>query len=339
MVFVTAALAAILFGTLIVYLWHIRRCYDVFVKCGIPGPKPVFFFGNFLDIFKNRRLSVTLKNWTDKFGHVFGYFEGHTPVVVVSDPDILQDIMISSFSKFYARRQSPFVDLHGKAVNLFDAKGLRWKRQRTVINPTFSSAKLKQMSPLLHRSVHTFMNKLEERCQQDAPFDIYIHLQRFTMDTIWSCGFGLDTNVQHDANDPYLLYGQRFFAYDPFRRMIFVLSFLLSEMVTVWRNLFQALGIARFWLREHVPITQKFISDNPRTWIMNHAYNVVEKRKEVGHTPRTDLLQLMLESLSNEDLIEVDHSSKAAINLNAFFKFRIIQLHSERTKKLNTKYH
>ena len=265
----------------------------------------MLFFGNFPDILKSRGRAFTIQRWTNEFGRVFGYFEGHTPILVVSDPDILQDIMISSFSKFHSRRESPFVSRQGKDVSLFNASGIRWKRQRAVINPTFSSAKLKQMSPLLHRSVHTFMDKLEEQHRQGKPFDLYAFLKRFTMDSIWSCGFGLDTNVQNDSNDPYLYQAQRLFARDPIRRIIFIVAELVVESKQMWRSVFNLLGIARYWLRRYIPVMRWFMSENPRTWILKQTYDLIEQRKQLGHTSRTDLLQLMLDSGSNEDVIDV----------------------------------
>ena len=41
---------------------------------------------------------------------------------------------------------------------------------------------------------------------------------------------------------------------------------------------------------------------------MKQAYGMIEKRKQIGHTGRTDLLQLMLESVSDEDFIQVRFS-------------------------------
>ena len=100
---------------------------------------------------------------------------------------------------------------HAKEVSIFSAVGLRWKRQRFVLNPTFSSLKLKQMSPLIHRSIEMLMTKMAEQCNKDEPFDIYAYFKRFTMDTIWSCGFGIDTDMQNNVNDPYLVNSQQIF--------------------------------------------------------------------------------------------------------------------------------
>ncbi|CAF1169661.1 unnamed protein product [Rotaria sp. Silwood1] len=157
-------------------------------------------------------MSLCMKEWTKKYGRIFGYFEGHTPILVVSDPNILQDMFITSFSNFNSHREYVFDNPHEKEGHLFTAQGLRWKRQRFVINPTFSSAKLKQMSPLINHSIDALMKKLTEQYQLGEPFDIYAFLKRFTMDTIWSCAFGLDTDMQNNPNDPYLIQSQRVFS-------------------------------------------------------------------------------------------------------------------------------
>lgn len=159
MSFFTGALVALLIVAVVAYLRHIRKAYDFFTRLGIPGPPPTLFFGNFLKIIRTRVPSIALQEWTSKYGPVFCYFEGHTPILVISEPDVLQDVFVKSFSKFHSRRESLVNDQKAKDCNLFDAVGLRWKRQRFVINPAFSSVKLKQMLPLISRSVEILMRK------------------------------------------------------------------------------------------------------------------------------------------------------------------------------------
>jgi len=47
-------------------------------------------------------------------------------------------------------------------VHMLAADGATWRRQRHVINPTFSTAKLKLMSPLGSQCIQSLMNKLAE---------------------------------------------------------------------------------------------------------------------------------------------------------------------------------
>lgn len=290
---------------ILAYLLYIQSSYSFFKKLNIPGPTPVPFFGNFLDVIETRRLSLTIKKWTETYGRIFGYFEGHTPILVVSDPDILQDVFIKSFSNFHSRRTFPLSDQNAKRVNMFFATGYRWKRQRFMINPTFSSAKLKQMTPVLYRTLNVFMQKISEESKKNEPFDIYAYYKRFTMDTIWSCAFSIDTDMQNNDHDPYLIYSQQLFGEKVNVRPIVLLALFISELNKFWRAIHLLIGEITYWSRQTLPITKWFINENPLTWITNQAYNMIEKNNRPCQKNRIDLLRLMLESATDEEFIQV----------------------------------
>lgn len=42
--------------------------------------------------------------WSQKYGRVFGFFEGYTPVLSISDPDILSQILGKDASNFMSRK-------------------------------------------------------------------------------------------------------------------------------------------------------------------------------------------------------------------------------------------
>jgi len=307
MLLLTGILISILLVVIVAYLWHIRKIYNFFNRLNIPGPPPTFFFGNFADLAKTKRISVLIQQWTEKYGRVFGYFEGHTPILVVSDPDILQDIFIKSFSNFHSHRALPLENRHGKDVHIFSASGLRWKRQRFVINPTFSSAKLKQMTPLIHHSINIFMIKMSEEYKRNEPFDIYAYFKRFTMDTIWSCAFGIDTDMQNNINSPYLVNSQKIFEKPSGVKILILLALLITELNRLWYKLHEIERFTRYWLRHLFPFIKKFIDEDPRLWIVKQGYKMIDERGKMGQTNRVDLMQLMLESASKDDIIQVEY--------------------------------
>lgn len=305
MLLVMGFLVALLLTVVAIYLWFIHQAYDFFTKLNIPGPKPVLFVGNFLEVIPTKRLSLTIREWTKKYGRVFGYFEGHTPVLVVSDPDIIQTIFIKSFSKFHSRRTFPLQNPKSKDVHLFSATGLRWKRQRFIINPIFSSAKLKQMTLLIHRSIGMLMQKISQEHNDGEPFDIYAYFKRFTMDTIWSCGLGYETDMQNNINNPYLVHSQEMFVENRNVRLIMLLTMFVNELNPLWRAIYVYGGHVRYWLRNNIPLTRSFIAENPPTWILQQARALIQDRQKIGSVNRVDLVQLMLESISDEDTIQV----------------------------------
>ncbi|CAF1580202.1 unnamed protein product, partial [Adineta ricciae] len=307
MFLITSILLALFIVVVVAYLWHIRKAYDFFIKLNIPGPPPTLFFGNFLDIIRSKRLSLSIHEWTKKYGRIYGYYEGHTPIIVVSDPDVLQDVFIKSFSNFHSRRPFPLEGRHEKSIHLFSATGLRWKRQRFIINPTFSSSKLKQMTPLVHRSINVLMKKLSDECKKGEPFDIYAYLKRFTMDTIWSCGFGINTDMQNNSNDPYLTHSQEVF--NDKLRISVIAALFITELERFWFALHTYANKIRYWIRHIFPITKNFIDEDPETWITKQAKKIIDQRGVSGPRNRTDLLHLMLESATDADYIQDRRSS------------------------------
>ncbi len=87
-----------------------------------------------------------IRNWTNEYGKVYGYFEGHLPVLVISDLSMVQEILVKQYSNFSARKKQS-LDRGEKdhRVSLFMATKTLWKKMRTIMNPTFSTAKIREV--------------------------------------------------------------------------------------------------------------------------------------------------------------------------------------------------
>lgn len=180
--FFTGVLLAVLVCLIIAYLWNVKSKYDYFKRRNLSGPPPTYLFGHYLTFWSTRSYSRELEKWTKQYGSIYGLFEGTRPVYVVSDVDFLQEVYIKQFASFHSRRV-PFImkPVAGQKSHLFAAQGDTWRRQRHVINPTFSTGKLKQMSPLVNQCIQSLMNKLAENNDEFNIYDLY---KRLTMDVI-----------------------------------------------------------------------------------------------------------------------------------------------------------
>ncbi len=106
--FIQPMLILIFLLLLFIHLYKINKIYYVFQHMGLPGPTPRFFFGNLIELFTHpRHSSACLADWTKIYGKIYGYFIGHTPIICISDPDMLQEIFITKFSHFHSRRPLP----------------------------------------------------------------------------------------------------------------------------------------------------------------------------------------------------------------------------------------
>jgi cytochrome P450 len=180
--YLTLILITIVICLIVTYLWKLKSKYDYFKRHNLPGPSPIFLFGHYLSFWSTRQYSRDIEKWTKQYGSIYGLFEGSCPMYVVSDADFLQEVYIKQFASFHSRRL-PFIMKQnlGRKTHIFAADGAVWRRQRHVINPTFSTAKLKLMSPLVNDCIQSLMNKLAEKKEE---FNIYEIYKRLTMDVI-----------------------------------------------------------------------------------------------------------------------------------------------------------
>ena len=166
------------------YFFTLKSRYSYFHLRGISGPPPLFFFGHFRTIWSVDSYSRLLQSWTRQFGPIYGLFEGTRPLYVVSDVNFLQEVLVKQFSSFHSL-PTPFLLRMSKARPLISADIARWRCQRHVMNPTFSAAKLKLMTPLIDRCIQSFMEKLSNiNNEKPNEFNIYLLYKRLTMDVM-----------------------------------------------------------------------------------------------------------------------------------------------------------
>lgn len=182
----TIALLTCVICLIFAYLRTIHYSYDYFKRHAIPGPPHRFFFGHCQDLWSAKSFCQLIQQWTQQYGSIYGIFQGTRPVYVVSDVDFLHEVYIKQFSCFHSRSLPIILRLQtGHRVNLLAAMGARWRRQRKVINPTFSPAKLKLMLPLLNQCIDAMLNKINESTDDQHPeMNIFNLYKRMTMDVI-----------------------------------------------------------------------------------------------------------------------------------------------------------
>ena len=73
-----------------------------FEKLNIPGPKPSWIFGNALEIDRRGLLTMQLE-WHKTYGPIIGYFMGKTPILAITDVELLKLIEIKDFMDFADR--------------------------------------------------------------------------------------------------------------------------------------------------------------------------------------------------------------------------------------------
>ncbi|CAF4274583.1 unnamed protein product, partial [Adineta steineri] len=140
----------------------------------------------------------------------YSIYEGITPIILVTDPDILRNVLIKDCHVFVNRRvieggAGPFE--HGLTM----LKDEQWKNARSIVSPTFSVAKLKAMHSLMNDVSDMYNERLLEYADKQEIFDIKTINGQYTLDIIASCLFGVETNSLKNENIILINHLKKFF--------------------------------------------------------------------------------------------------------------------------------
>nr|UOU03267.1 cytochrome P450 3045C6-1 [Brachionus rubens] len=279
--------------TAVVYLGKIWYAYRFFNKRGLKGPQPEFFYGNYREIRKNRNYSEVIRDWTKKYGKTYGYFEGHQPVLVTSDLDIIQQVFIKQTSNFNARKKPVLAQKENDPGShlLQSIKG-KWKRMRMIMNPTFSSAKLRELGPLLETCTDRLIDCLDQ--EKETEINVSSFFKRFTMDSIWNCAFGVDINMQYEKENEYFNKCEQVFRNSAQMILPFYLGVYFHEFKL---QILQGLILLN-------TIRSKFVDSkklSPLFWLRRKVNELVKIRQNDPTNKKKDYIQLLIDAQADSD--------------------------------------
>ncbi|CAF3607839.1 unnamed protein product [Rotaria socialis] len=185
---------------------------NIFRRIGIPGPVRIPFFGELFNVIR-KGYKTNDSDLVQKYGNVIGIYEGTTPLILLSDLDLLRNVLIRDSHVFINRRVIENISgplEHGLTV----LKDEQWKNARSIVSPTFSTAKLKAMYSLMNEVSDIYNKRLLEYADKQEIFNINILNGQYTLDNIASCLFGIDTNSLQNENVTLIKHLRKFFEID-----------------------------------------------------------------------------------------------------------------------------
>lgn len=180
---------------------------------GIKGPIPLPIFGNMLSMLKTKRSELEIE-WRKKYGKVYMTYLGGLPRLTIADPEIIIEIGVRNSSKFQdLANVSPFSKYQSNSV--FNLRGHRWRKVRTLITPAFTSGKIKKMFKLLdtisndlidiitnHIQYLEHSNSLKQPVVQKQAIVLETNPDNtfmfYTVDGISTCGYGIKLNLKDE---------------------------------------------------------------------------------------------------------------------------------------------
>lgn len=274
----TVTLIFVLSLCALLYTYLVRK-YSYWKSKGIPYEKPVPLLGIIWETIKGENIgqymSHLYKNYEPPY---FGLFIFTKPYLVLKDPELIKQVLITDFSKFPNRPFASNEDIDPIAYNsLFSATVPQWKTLRSRMSPAFTSAKMKTMAPLMK----TCAEELTSYIRTKEDHEMKNVCMRYTTDAIASCAFGVDANSFKHEDTEFLECGRRMFSTDAGRQFANLAYFVAPFLVRIFRL--------------------KFMEEYSIRFLGQVFWDTVRERERSG-ARRGDFVDLLLDMRKNEEV-------------------------------------
>uniref|UniRef100_A0A8C0D863 Cytochrome P450 3A n=1 Tax=Balaenoptera musculus TaxID=9771 RepID=A0A8C0D863_BALMU len=272
----------VLLATILVLLYiYGTYSHGLFKKLGIPGPTPLPYFGNILSYRKG--IWDFDNKCFKKYGKMWGFFDGQQPVLAITDPDMIKTVLVKEcYSVFTNRRTFGPVGVMKNAISL--AEDQQWKKIRTLLCPTFTSGKLKEMFPIVSTYGDVLVRNLSKEAEKGKPITVKDFFGAYSMDVITSTAFGVKIDSLSNPHDPFVEHTKKLLRFDFLDPLL-----IFSALFPFLRPVFEILNLSVF-------------PKNAVNFITKSIKRIKESRLKDKETNRVDLLQLMINSQNSKDV-------------------------------------
>uniref|UniRef100_A0A6Q2X6U9 Cytochrome P450 3A n=1 Tax=Esox lucius TaxID=8010 RepID=A0A6Q2X6U9_ESOLU len=249
--------------------------YSFFTKLGIPGPKPLPFLGTMLEYKKGFTRFDT--ECFQKYGRIWGIYDGRQPVLCTMDRTMIKTILIKECYNNFTNRRN--FHLNGE---LYDALSIAeddaWKRIRSVLSPSFTSGRLKEMFGIMKQHSSNLLNGMKKQAEKGQAIELKEFFGPYSMDVVTSTAFSVDIDSLNNPSDPFVSNVKKMLKFDLFNPL-----FLLVALFPFTGPVMEKMKFSFF----PVEVTDFFYASLAK----------IKSGRGTGNTNgRVDFLQLMIDS-------------------------------------------
>ncbi|CAD7080009.1 unnamed protein product [Hermetia illucens] len=205
---------ALIFGLILIAWWFVKKKYSYWENRGVPFIKPIIPFGNLKGVGKTVSMKDFVQDIYAKYKGTASLIGGYffcEPVAIVTDMDLIRNILIKDFSYFQDRKVYYNEKLEPMSAHMFNLEGEKWRLVRQKLSPTFTSGRIKKMFPMVLEVANRFIDLLNPIVAEGSVVEIRDLLMRFTIDVSGTIIYGIECNSMKDPDTEFRLKGRRIF--------------------------------------------------------------------------------------------------------------------------------
>jgi cytochrome P450 len=166
----------------------------------LPGPRGLPLLGNLLQIDIARAHTI-MRRWADAFGPIYRFRITHRDVVVISDTELISEVLRDRPGRFRRRKLVQEAMLELGIDGVFNAEGLDWRRQRKLAMHALNISHLRDFFARLDAVTARLQRRWERAAASGERIDAQRDLMRFTVDVTTGLALGNDLNTLEKEGD------------------------------------------------------------------------------------------------------------------------------------------
>lgn len=167
----------------------------------LPGPRTVPLLGNAHQL-RAGAAHACLEQWAAEYGPMYRFSAGAMPIVVLSDPVLIGEILRHRPAMFTRGvRLATAIDEVGLA-GLFTAEGERWRRQRKLVMRALTPDAVRHFFPIIHTVTARLLARWREAARTGAAVEVGRDLKCYSIDVTTWLSMGVDVDTLNHADDP-----------------------------------------------------------------------------------------------------------------------------------------
>ncbi|KAF5308637.1 hypothetical protein FQR65_LT06098 [Abscondita terminalis] len=272
---------------------RLKQHYSYWKNKCVPNPPVSLVFGNLGEsITFTKSLGQIYHEIYQKYTDVsyVGFYKMRTPGIVLRDPELVREVLIKNFNHFQANDLK--IDDSNDALvakNPFFIHGDKWKHNRSLLSPSFTSKQVKPLFPLMEAVCQDLIKYLEKTDPEKKGIEAKELAQRFTMDVVASCAVGLKAESFKYENTEFRTMAERILSPSFFTNLKLYFLFALPSL-------------AKF-------LKLKFVPDDAANYFRKLVNQTIKYREEeniVRHDFLNNMqdikLSLGTDNFTNEDI-------------------------------------